>query len=69
MKDWISRFLAVAALTGCSYAIYWQIAHLHAARFSFLFASAVFAAVCCHWLLEELDLVRHDAPGGAGGEV
>ena len=54
----VSGFIAAVGLLGCLYALYWLVAHPHAARFSFLFAAAVFAIFSMHWLLEELDLVR-----------
>lgn len=61
MRKWISGLIATVALIGGLFAIYWQVAQAHVLHFSFLFASAVFAVVCIHWLLEELDLVQGES--------
>ena len=56
MQRLISGLIAAIALFLCLYALVWQVAE-HEVRFSFIFASAVFAIVSVHWLLEELDLL------------
>jgi hypothetical protein len=58
MQKSVSSLIAALALAGSLWAIYWQVACADAAHFSFVFASAVTAIVCAHWLLEELNLVR-----------
>jgi len=47
------------ALAACLGGVGWQIEN--GVRFSFLFASAAFAVLCIHWLLEELQLVQAEA--------
>jgi hypothetical protein len=56
MQKFASGLVAAVALIACLGAVSWQIAH--GMRFSFLFASAVFAVLCIHWLLEQLHLVQ-----------
>lgn len=58
MRRWISGSVAAVVLACCLYAIYWQVADVRVAHFSFIFAAAVFAIVSVHWLLELLDLVQ-----------
>ena len=67
MRRWISGSVAAAVLACCLYAIYWQVADVGDAHFSFIFAATVFAIFSVHWLLELLDLVRE--PPGLTHEV
>jgi hypothetical protein len=68
MQRLISGLIAAIALVLCLYSLVWQFA-AHEVHFSFVFASAVFAIVCVHWLLEELDLLHPDPSRGLSHEM
>jgi hypothetical protein len=60
MPKWLSSLVPAVPLVACLGVVGWQAAYGHPAHFSFIFASAAFAAVSLHWLLEELELVSGD---------
>ena len=64
MQRWASRLVAALALVACLGGVGWQIEN--GMRLSLLFASAVFAILCIHWLLEELHLVQAEPTGHLG---
>ena len=67
MQRWASRLVAALALAACLGGVGWQIEN--GMRLSFLFASAVFAILCIHGLLEELHLVQAKPTGHLEHEV
>ncbi len=67
MQKWASGLVAAVALAACLGAVFWQVEN--GLRFSFLFAAAVFAILCIHWVLEELDLIRAEPSRNLSHEV